>query len=104
MGAQHACELILGGQRSGKSAGPRCWPRVAGCIAQRHRAYSSPRQPWDDEMRERIARHQRDRAQRVPGMVTVEEPWHLAGAIAQHSRGEYVGGGGLPDAVADEPA
>jgi adenosylcobinamide kinase/adenosylcobinamide-phosphate guanylyltransferase len=44
-------------------------------------------QPWDDEMRERIARHQQDRAARVPGMVTVEEPLQLAQAIAQHSNG-----------------
>jgi adenosylcobinamide kinase/adenosylcobinamide-phosphate guanylyltransferase len=43
-------------------------------------------QPWDDEMRSRIARHQTDRAERVPGMRTVEEPLQLAQAIAQHSR------------------
>lgn len=43
-------------------------------------------QAWDDEMRERIARHQQDRAERLPGMVTVEEPLQLAQAIAQHSR------------------
>src|SRR5256885_5515685 len=29
-------------------------------------------QPWDDEMRERIARHRRDRAERVPGMATLD--------------------------------
>jgi adenosylcobinamide kinase/adenosylcobinamide-phosphate guanylyltransferase len=42
-------------------------------------------QPWDDEMRQRIARHQLDRAQRVPGMRTVEEPLALAEVIALHS-------------------
>ncbi|MDP3172555.1 MAG: bifunctional adenosylcobinamide kinase/adenosylcobinamide-phosphate guanylyltransferase, partial [Polaromonas sp.] len=41
--------------------------------------------PWDDEMRDRIARHQQDRAERVPGMVTVEEPLKLAQAVTQHS-------------------
>lgn len=43
-------------------------------------------QPWDDEMRERITRHQLDRAERVPGMQTVEEPIHLAQALAEHSQ------------------
>jgi len=39
-------------------------------------------------MRERIARHQQDRAIRLPGMATVEVPLALAGAIAQHSRAD----------------
>ena len=80
-------ELILGGQRSGKS-------RRAERLAQAWLADSPDRgavfiataQAWDDEMRERIACHQRDRAERLPGMATVEEPLHLAQAIAQHSR------------------
>jgi adenosylcobinamide kinase / adenosylcobinamide-phosphate guanylyltransferase len=79
-------ELILGGQRSGKS-------RRAEALAQRwlaespaHRAVLiATAQPWDDEMRERIARHQRDRAERVSGMRTVEEPLALGDALAQHS-------------------
>jgi adenosylcobinamide kinase/adenosylcobinamide-phosphate guanylyltransferase len=36
-------------------------------------------------MRLRIARHQQERAERVPGMTTVEEPLALAEAIEQHS-------------------
>ncbi|GAA3980786.1 bifunctional adenosylcobinamide kinase/adenosylcobinamide-phosphate guanylyltransferase [Comamonas faecalis] len=40
-------------------------------------------QAWDEEMAERIARHQRDRAERVPGMLTLEEPRDLAGALAR---------------------
>ncbi|MBP9641519.1 MAG: hypothetical protein RLZZ355_518, partial [Pseudomonadota bacterium] len=40
---------------------------------------------WDDEMRERIARHQRDRALRVPGLQTVEEPRDVAAAVARLS-------------------
>jgi adenosylcobinamide kinase/adenosylcobinamide-phosphate guanylyltransferase len=36
-------------------------------------------------MRARIARHQAERAQRVPGMRTVEEPLQLAQAISAHS-------------------
>ena len=79
-------EFILGGQRSGKS-------RRAEALAQRWLAQSSEHcavlvataQPGDDEMRTRIARHQRDRAARVPGMRTVEEPMALGDALAQHS-------------------
>ena len=37
-------------------------------------------------MQARIARHQADRAARVPGMRTVEEPLALAKAIQDHSR------------------
>jgi adenosylcobinamide kinase/adenosylcobinamide-phosphate guanylyltransferase len=36
-------------------------------------------------MRHRIARHQRERAERVPGLQTLEEPRLLAEAIAAHS-------------------
>ena len=79
-------EFILGGQRSGKS-------RRAEMLAQQWLAQSPQQravliataQPWDVEMRERITRHQQDRAERVPGMRTVEEPLQLAQAITQHS-------------------
>ena len=82
-------ELILGGQKSGKS-------RRAEALAQAWLAQSADHtavliataQPWDDEMRQRIARHQADRAQRVPGMTTVEEPLQLAQAISVHSRSD----------------
>jgi adenosylcobinamide kinase/adenosylcobinamide-phosphate guanylyltransferase len=43
-------------------------------------------QPWDDEMAARIARHQADRAERVPGMTTVEEPLALSEALALNSQ------------------
>ena len=76
-------ELILGGQKSGKS-------RRAELLARSWLAQSpansavliATAQPWDEEMRERIARHQVDRAERVPGMQTVEEPVQLAEALA----------------------
>ena len=79
-------EFILGGQRSGKS-------RRAEALAQGWLAQSpehcvvliATAEPWDDEMRTRIARHQRDRAARIPGMRTVEEPLALGDALAQHS-------------------
>ena len=84
-------EFILGGQKSGKS-------RRAEMLAQQwlgmsisHRAVLiATAQPWDEEMRARIARHQADRAQRVPGMQTLEEPLALAQALAAHSRPEVL--------------
>ena len=79
-------ELILGGQKSGKSR--RAELLAQGWLAQssHHRALLvATGQPWDDEMRQRMARHQRDRAVRVPGMATVEEPLDLAGAVHQYS-------------------
>ena len=79
-------ELILGGQKSGKS-------RRAEWLARDWLAQNAAHcallvatgQPWDEEMRQRIARHQSDRAARVPRMATVEEPLDLAAALAQHS-------------------
>ncbi|ROZ64918.1 bifunctional adenosylcobinamide kinase/adenosylcobinamide-phosphate guanylyltransferase [Ramlibacter sp. WS9] len=82
-------ELILGGQKSGKTA--RSESLAAAWLEQSttHRAvYIATAQAWDDEMRERIARHRRDRAVRVPRMETVEEPVELAHAIGQHSRAD----------------
>ena len=80
-------ELILGGQRSGKSR--RAESLALAWLAQspQHQAVLiATARPGDDEMRERIARHQTDRAERVPGMQTVEEPLQLAEMLALHSR------------------
>ena len=78
-------EFILGGQRSGKSRRAERLARTWLDTAPHHRAVLlATGQPWDDEMRERIARHQRDRAARVPGMATVEVPLFLADAIRSH--------------------
>ncbi len=79
-------ELILGGQKSGKS-------RRAELLARDWLAQSADHcavliatgEAWDDEMRERIARHQCDRAERVPGLQTVEEPHNVAAAVALHN-------------------
>lgn len=82
-------ELILGGQKSGKTA--RAERTAAAWLAQAggHRAvYIATAQARDDEMRERIARHRVDRALRVPAMETVEEPLDLVRAIGAHSRGD----------------
>ena len=80
-------ELILGGQKSGKS-------RRAEALAQAWLSQSGSHQvvliataqAGDDEMRQRIARHQADRAQRLPGITTLEEPLALAEALRAHSR------------------
>jgi adenosylcobinamide kinase / adenosylcobinamide-phosphate guanylyltransferase len=75
-------EFLLGGQRSGKSRRAEMLAQQWLDISRDHRAVLiATGQPWDDEMRERIARHQADRAGRVPGMDTVEEPLALAEAV-----------------------
>ena len=79
-------EFILGGQRSGKSRRAEGLARAWIDASTDHRAVMiATGQAWDDEMRERIARHQADRALRVPVMVTVEVPLALAEALRQHS-------------------
>ena len=80
-------EFILGGQRSGKSRRAEMLARAWLDQSDTHRAVLiATAQPWDGEMRQRITRHQADRALRVPGMDTVEEPLALAEAISRHSR------------------
>ncbi len=80
-------ELILGGQKSGKSRRAECLAQDWLAASPTHQAVLiATAQPWDDEMRDRIARHQADRAARVPGLRTVEEPLQLAAALLQHSR------------------
>lgn len=82
-------ELILGGQKSGKSRRAEMLARDWLARSASHKAILiATGQPWDDEMRERIARHKADRAERVPGMRTIEEPLALAEAIAGNSAPE----------------
>lgn len=79
-------ELILGGQKSGKSRRAELLARDWLAQDDAHAALLvATGQSWDEEMRQRIARHQTDRAVRVPGMATVEEPLDLAGALRQYS-------------------
>ena len=78
-------ELVLGGQRSGKS---RCAEaRAAAWLEQPgHSAVLlATALAGDAEMRARIEQHQADRARRVPAMLTVEEPRELARAVRLHS-------------------
>jgi adenosylcobinamide kinase/adenosylcobinamide-phosphate guanylyltransferase len=68
--------LVLGGARSGKS-------RIAQDLAERSglpRLFIATGQAFDDEMRERIARH---RAERGAGWDTLEAPLALAPAIRE---------------------
>ena len=80
-------ELILGGQKSGKSRRAEALAQAWLAQSDRHHAVLiATALAWDDEMHQRIARHQADRAERVPGMTTVEEPVQLAQAIVAYSR------------------
>ena len=80
-------EFILGGQKSGKSrrAEQRAidWPAAA--PGTNRAVLIATAQAHDDEMQERIVRHQADRAERVPGMRTIEEPVELARAVVTQS-------------------
>lgn len=75
--------LLLGGARSGKSA---LAERLATASGLR-RVYVATAEAWDDEMRERIARH---RADRGAGWRTVEAPVALARAMRDHDDHESV--------------
>jgi len=84
-------EFILGGQKSGKSRRAEMLAQQWLGMSTSHRALLiATAQPWDEEMRARIARHQADRAQRVPGMQTLEEPLALAQALTAHSQPEVL--------------
>lgn len=87
-GAQR--ELVLGGQKSGKSR----WAeqRAAAWLLPPGRAATliATAQARDPDMAERIARHQRDRAARCPGLVTVEGPEPLHRLIDRLSRPEHL--------------
>lgn len=79
-------ELILGGQKSGKSRRAELLAARWLAVSHDHRAVLiATAEAHDDEMRARIARHQQDRAERVPGLATVEAPRDVAAALAQHS-------------------
>lgn len=79
-------ELILGGQKSGKTRRAEQLARQWLDADAAHGAiYLATGQAWDAEMLERIGRHQSDRAARVPGMQTQEAPRDIAAALRQCS-------------------
>ncbi|MBP2291179.1 bifunctional adenosylcobinamide kinase/adenosylcobinamide-phosphate guanylyltransferase [Azospirillum rugosum] len=70
--------LVLGGARSGKSR--HAESLIA--AAPGPRVYIATAQIWDEEMADRVARHQQDRG---PGWTTVEEPLDLPGTLRRHA-------------------
>lgn len=67
--------LVLGGARSGKS----CYAEAAVMASPPPWVYVATAEPFDDEMKARIAEH---RSRRGEPWQTVEAPLDLAGAIA----------------------
>ena len=72
--------LIGGGSRSGKSSAALRMLEASGP----RQGFIATAQAWDDEMRDRIAKH---KAERASGITTWEEPFAVAERIAsvQHS-------------------
>ena len=80
-------ELIVGGQKSGKSRRAQDLSEAWLAAGAGHRSLLiATAVASDDEMQARIARHQADRARQLPQMLTVEEPLAVPGCILQHSR------------------
>ena len=79
-------ELLLGGQKSGKSRSAEL--RAAAWLAQGgdDALLIATAHAGDAEMVARIARHRADRLRRVPGLRTLEEAHALAEAIDAHAR------------------
>lgn len=77
MAAQARTVLVLGGARSGKS---RHAQRLAESFSQ-DRLFVATAQAYDDEMKDRIARHQADRD---ASWRTIEAPLDLPAAIRGH--------------------
>ncbi len=78
-------ELILGGQRSGKSHRAELLSSQWLSDASHSAVMIATACAWDEEMRDRIIHHQSDRTQRLPTMMTVDEPVNIASAIEKHS-------------------
>ncbi len=75
-------ELILGGQKSGKSRLAEDRARTWLSQSASHKAVLiATGLAHDEEMRLRIARHQSDRLQRLPELLCVEEPVQLSEAL-----------------------
>ena len=81
-------ELLLGGQRSGKSRTAEARASDWLAAGRGDALLIATARAGDGEMVARIARHREDRARRVPGLRTLEEPLALPEAIELHARPE----------------
>lgn len=79
---KHTITLVTGGSRSGKTA---CALDLA--LKHKSRVYLATAEAFDDEMADRIRRHQEERADRFQ---TLEEPLDLAGALRKIPEGTDV--------------
>ena len=79
-------QLILGGQKSGKS---RFAETIAanwlGQSVEHEVLFIATAQAYDSEMRQRIDRHQLDRKKNLPQIKTLEEPLLLAAALQKNT-------------------
>ena len=71
--------FVIGGCRSGKSSHAL---QIAEGMPGDRKIYIATCVPQDDEMKQRVARHQRERSQ---AWVTIEEPLGLAEVISKNS-------------------
>jgi len=71
--------FVIGGCRSGKSSHAL---QTAEKMPGNRKIYLATCVPQDDEMKQRVAKHQKERSQ---NWVTVEEPLHLPGVILENS-------------------
>jgi len=72
--------LVIGGCRSGKSSQAL---KLADQFSDNMRTFIATCVPYDDEMKERVARHQKERANR---WKTIEEPIDLHKAIIENGK------------------
>ncbi|MCD6184178.1 MAG: bifunctional adenosylcobinamide kinase/adenosylcobinamide-phosphate guanylyltransferase [Deltaproteobacteria bacterium] len=72
--------LVIGGCRSGKSSQAL---KLADKFSDNRRTFIATCVPYDDEMKDRVARHQKERDNR---WKTVEEPINLHKAITEHGK------------------
>jgi len=84
--AIYQSELIVGGQKSGKSKRAEQLVRQWLNSSQDHSAVLiATAQVFDSEMQSRVDRHKEIRAQTIPEITTIEEPLHIAAKLIEHS-------------------
>lgn len=85
----HQSELILGGQKSGKSKRAEQLARIWLDASQTHcAAIIATAQVFDGEMQSRVDRHRELRAKTIPEVLAIEEPVRIGEMIVRHSSPE----------------